>query len=265
MIAKIGKTKRTEAMKKLRIAEQLTQQLEQMITSGHFTLGERLPAERALAEQFGVSRPSLREAIQTLISRGLLVSKPGGGTFVENDTPQATAPCSSPLVELFRENPEYRFDVLEIRHALEGNAAWYAALRATDEDKANIRDCFERMIQRHGSADPMDEARADADFHLAIVEASHNLVLLHVMKNLFELLQNSISHNLDKLYTIPRVFDPLSEQHRELMEAVVASDPERARKAAQEHLAFVEDSLKSIDADEARKVRSLRHLTLLGR
>lgn len=249
----------------MRIAEQVTQQLEQMITSGHFKLGERLPAERALAEQFGVSRPSLREAIQTLISGGLLLSKPGGGTFVQSETPHAAVPCSSPLVELFRENPEYRFDVLEIRHALEGNAAWYAALRATDEDKQNIRARFDDMIRLHGSEDPMDEARADADFHLAIVEASHNLVLLQVMKNLFELLQNSISHNLDKLYTIPRVFDPLSHQHRALMEAVIASDPEAARQAAQEHLAFVEDSLKSIDADEARKVRSLRHLTLIGR
>ena len=166
---------------------------------------------------------------------------------------------------MFRENPEYRFDVLEIRHALEGNAAWYAALRATDEDKRLIQERFECMLAQHGSPDPMDEARADAAFHLSIVEASHNLVLLHVMRGLFELLQNSITHNLDKLYTQPRVFEPLSNQHRELMEAVIAGEPERARKAAQEHLAFVEDSLKSIDADEARKVRSLRHLTLVGR
>ena len=148
---------------------------------------------------------------------------------------------------------------------MDGNAAWFAALRATEADKANIRARFDEMIALHGSEDPMDEAHADAAFHLSIVEASHNLVLLHVMQNLFELLQNSISHNLDKLYTIPRVFEPLKDQHRELMEAVVASDPERARKAAQEHLAFVEDSLKDIDADEARKVRSLRHLTLVGR
>lgn len=250
-------------MKKIRLSDQIAEQLETMIATQGLKPGDRLPAERQLAEQLEVSRPSLREAIQKLISKGLLMSRAGGGTFVQQAG--ATSPCANPMVELFRENPEYRFDVLEIRHALEGNAAWYAALRATDEDKANIRACFEQMIALHGSEDPMDEARADAAFHLSIVEASHNLVLLHVMRGLFELLQNSISHNLDKLYTLPRVFEPLKEQHRELMEAVVASDPERARKAAQEHLAFVEDSLKSIDADEARKVRSLRHLTLVGR
>jgi DNA-binding FadR family transcriptional regulator len=74
-------------------------------------------------------------------------------------------------------------------------------------------------------------------------------------------LQNSISHNLDKLYTQARVFEPLSQQHRELMEAVLAGDPERARQAAGDHLVFVENSLKTIDADEARKLRSLRHLS----
>jgi DNA-binding FadR family transcriptional regulator len=250
-------------MKKIRLSDQIAEQLETMIATQGLKPGDRLPAERQLAEQLEVSRPSLREAIQKLISKGLLISRAGGGTFVQQVG--ATPPCANPMVELFRENPEYRFDVLEIRHALEGNAAWYAALRATDEDKANIRTRYEQMIALHGSEDPMDEARADAAFHLSIVEASHNLVLLHVMRGLFELLQNSISHNLDKLYTLPRVFEPLKEQHRELMEAVVASDPERARKAGQEHLAFVEDSLKSIDADEARKVRSLRHLNLVGR
>lgn len=249
-------------MQKIRLSDQIAEQLETMIVTQGIKAGERLPAERQLAEQLQVSRPSLREAIQKLISKGLLISRAGGGTYVQDMHQLGT---TDPLVTLFQDNPEYRFDVLEIRHALEGHAAWYAALRATNEDKHIIQKRFDDMLAQHGSPDPMDEARADAAFHLAIVEASHNLVLLHVMRGLFELLQNSISHNLDKLYTQPRVFEPLSAQHRELMEAVVASDPERARKAAEEHLAFVEDSLKTIDADEARKIRSLRHLTLVGR
>jgi len=241
----------------MRIAQQIATQLTEAIEQGTYQSGARLPAERVLAEQFGVSRPSVREAIQTLVSEGLLTVKAGGGTFVkaQQDLP------TNPLVALFRENPEYRFDALEMRHALEGNAAFYAALRATDEDKAYIQTCYEHMIKVHGSDDPMDEAKADAAFHLAIAEASHNLVLLHVMRDLFELLQSSVSHNLDKLYTLPRVFEPLKGQHFELMQAVLDNDPERARQAAQDHLVFVEESLKSIDADEARKARSLRRLS----
>lgn len=242
---------------KPRKATQVAEYLEQLIARGHWPLGSRLPAERQLAEQLAVSRPSVREALQQLISKGMLESRVGGGTYVLSIKPVG---FSDPLLTLFRENPEYRFDVLEIRHALEGNAAWYAALRSTDEDKARIHTCFEHMLALHGDPDPMQEAKADAAFHLAIVEASHNLVLLYVMRSLFDLLQNSISHNLDKLYTQPRVFEPLSQQHRELMEAVLAGEPERARQAAENHLSFVEDSLKTIDADEARKVRSLRHL-----
>lgn len=245
-------------MQKIRLSDQIAEQLETMIATQGLKAGDRLPAERQLAEQFEVSRPSLREAIQKLISKGLLVSRAGGGTYVQETPIQLQ---TDTLLSLFRENPEYRFDVLEIRHALEANAAEYAALRATDKDKLRIQECYETMINLHGSPDPMDEARADAAFHLAIVEASHNLVLLHVMRNLFELLQNSISHNLDKLYTQARVFEPLSQQHRELMEAVLAGDPERARQAAGDHLVFVENSLKTIDADEARKLRSLRHLS----
>lgn len=245
-------------MKKIRLSDQIAEQLETMIATQGLKAGDRLPAERQLAEQLDVSRPSLREAIQKLISKGLLISRAGGGTYIQDATQIGQ---TEQLVSLFRENPEYRFDVLEVRHVIEGNAAWYAALRATDEDKRQIKERFEAMIAQHGSDDPMDEAKADAAFHLSIVEASHNLVSLHIMRNLFELLQNSISHNLDKLYTQPRVFEPLSQQHRELMEAVLASDPERARKAAEHHLVFVEDSLKEIDADEARKVRSLRHLS----
>lgn len=248
-------------MKKTRLSERIAEQLESMILDGSLQPGDRLPAERTLAERLEVSRPSLREGIQKLISKGLLFTRPGGGTFVKNSV---ATNFNDPMVAMFRENPEYRFDVLEIRHALEGNAAFYAALRATDEDKIKIRKNFDNMIKLHGSKDPMDEARADAAFHLSIVEASHNLVLLHVMRGLFELLQNSITHNLDKLYTIPRVFDPLSAQHKSLMEAVIEGRPEEAREAAQHHLAFVEDSIKEIDAEEARKIRSLNRLNILG-
>ncbi len=245
-------------MKQQRLSDQIAEKLETMIAEGGLKPGEKLPAERELAQRLEVSRPSLREAIQKLNSKGLLSTRHGGGTYVcESLEPSFV----TPLIALLREMPESRFDVLEIRHALEGTAAYYAALRGTSEDKEKIRDCFEEMIKNHGSPDPMDEARADAAFHLSIVEASHNLVLLHVMRGLFTLLQNSISHNLDKLYTLPRVFEPLSHQHERLMNSVIDGDAEKARQAAQEHLVFVEESLQQIDREEVRKQRSLRGLS----
>ncbi|MES9942808.1 MAG: FCD domain-containing protein [Candidatus Thiodiazotropha sp. 6PLUC2] len=245
-------------MKQQRLSDQIAETLETMIAERDLKAGERLPAERDLAAQLEVSRPSLREAIQKLNSKGLLSTRRGGGTYVcEGLEPSFV----DPLLALLRDLPESRYDVLEIRHALEGTAAYYAALRGTQEDKENIKARFREMIEQHGRyTDPMDEARADAEFHLAIVEASHNLVLLHVMRGLFTLLQNSISHNLDKLYTLPKVFEPLSTQHQRLLQAILDSDPERARQAAQAHMVFVEESLQQIDRATASKQRSLRGL-----
>ncbi len=245
-------------MKQQRLSDQIAETLETMIAEGSLKPGERLPSERDLASRLEVSRPSLREAIQKLNSKGLLKTRRGGGTFVCDGLEPSFV---DPLLALLRELPESRFDILEIRHALEGTAAYYAALRSTEEDKTNIRSKFDQMIEKHGDPDPMEEARADAEFHLAIVEASHNLVLLHVMRGLFTLLQSSISHNLDKLYTLPRVFDPLRNQHERLMDAIIEGDSEKARQAAQSHMVFVEESLQQIDREEVFKKRDLRNVT----
>ena len=248
-------------MERKKLSDQIAEELDKYIAEGELKPGDRLPAERVLAERMGVSRPSLREAIQKLSAKGILHTRAGGGTYVnEAVEPQFV----KPLMAILKEYPDSRFDVLEARHAIEGTAAWFAAIRATKEDKAYIKQCFNTMISVHGSGDPMEEAIADAEFHLSIVKASHNTVLLHIMRGLFTLLQSSISNNLDKLYTIPKVFEPLSHQHEELMKRVLQSEPEKARLAAQAHLVFIEDSLKEIDKEVAREGRSLRRLSILG-
>lgn len=249
-------------METQRLSDRIASELEQMIAAGTLQPGARLPAERRLSERLGVSRPSLREAIQKLASKGLVHSRQGGGTYV---SASLNSGMTDPLMMLLQQHPEARYDVLEVRHALEGQAAYYAALRATDDDRERIRDRFDRMIQLHVEGDdPLAEARADADFHLSIAEASHNIVLLHVMRSLFAVLQNSIKRSLDKLYTIPKVFEPLSSQHEQLMRSVIGGDPDAARNAAQAHLVFVEESLQGIDEEQARHERFLRQASLLA-
>jgi len=248
-------------MKQTRLSDQIAIQLQEMIADGSLQPAEKLPAERQLAERLGVSRPSLREAIQKLTSKGLLSTRRGGGTYVSESLNEGMV---DPLISLLKEQPESRYDVLEVRNALDGLAAYYAALRATDDDRALIKQRFDEMISQHSKGnDPMVEAKADAAFHLSIAEASHNPVLLHIMRGLFVLLQSSIEHNLELLYTIPRIFEPLSKQHENLMKAVVDGSPERARSAAQEHMVFVEESLQHIDQEQARNKRSSRKSTLI--
>jgi GntR family L-lactate dehydrogenase operon transcriptional regulator len=241
-----------------RLSDRVAERLRALIAERGLKPGDRLPAERALAAELGVSRTSLREAIAGLASQGLLMARVGGGTYVQPPATPRAVEALVPYLPLFQGDPQYRFDVLEIRHALEGMAAWHAAQRATDEDRQRIRAAFQTMLDAHGKDDPAGEASADAGFHLSIVEASHNLVLLQVMRGLFDLLQTNISQSREKLYLSPRTFEPLSSQHRELMDGVLAGDPERARAAACDHLEFVHSSLRTFDEDEARRARASR-------
>ncbi|MEW8084915.1 MAG: GntR family transcriptional regulator, partial [Candidatus Thiodiazotropha endolucinida] len=156
-------------MKTKKLSDRIAVELESMIERGDFNPGERLPAERQLAEQLGVSRPSLREAIQKLASKGILHSRQGGGTFVNRNL---SGDACEDLVRRMESRPETWPDILEIRHALEGTSAYFAALRATDEDRKQIRDCYDRMIAAHEAGEGLVEAQADAEFHLAIAEAS---------------------------------------------------------------------------------------------
>ena len=241
-----------------RLSDRVAEQLRTLIAS--LRPGDRLPAERALALNLGVSRTAVREAIAQLSSRGLLRARVGGGTYVQA-SPGPAQVLAEPLelyLPLFQGDPDYRFDVLEVRHALEGATAWHAALRATDSDRTRIGAAFETMMAAHARHDPAGEARADADFHLAIAEASHNLVLLQVMRGLFELLQTNISQSREKLYLSPRTFEPLSVQHRAMMDAIFAGDPERARDATHTHLEFVHTSLRALEENEARRARASR-------
>jgi DNA-binding FadR family transcriptional regulator len=255
---KCGKTNCAgQDMRRQRLSEQIADQLETMIARGDFAPGDRLPAERVLAARLNVSRPSLREAIRTLANKGLLQTRPGGGSFVTDAT---DSPLIDSLVDLLEKEPASQYEVLEIRHALEGTAAYYAAIRASVEDRKNVRRRFEAMIATHEAGDPGAEIQADARFHLSVVQAAGNGILLQLMQGLFKLLHSSIGHNLDQLYEIPKIFEPLSRQHENLMKAVVEGNPERARTAAQEHSAFVDETLHKLDQEQAHRVLSLLRL-----
>ena len=117
-----------------KLSDVITEQLESMILDGTLLAGQKLPPERELALEFDVSRPSLREAIGNLQARGLVERKQGGGTFVNRNLNSA---MTDPLMDLVSQRPETQFDLLEFRHALEGMAAYYAALRGQPEQGDN--------------------------------------------------------------------------------------------------------------------------------
>lgn len=251
-----------DRVKSPKISDTIVRQLESLILEGTLKPGERLPPERELALRLDVSRPSLREALQRLETLGLVETRQGGGTYVG----AVLAPTlTDPLVQLFQRHPETVYDLLEFRQALEGIAAYYAAIRATPADRQILERRFAAIEEGHRRADPVAEAEADAELHLCIAEAAHNVVLLHIMRGLFDLLRRGIVSSRERLYTKEGVREVLLRQHRELYEALLAGDAEAARVAAYDHLTFVEGTLREIDREEERRLRSERRLRTLAK
>lgn len=248
-----------KSVRQPKISDVILQQIEEMILEGTLSPGQRLPPERELATRFGVSRPSLREAVQKLVARGLLTSRQGGGTYVAD---QLGSGFSDPLMALFERHPEAQYDLLEFRYALEGVSAYYAALRSTPADKQKIRSCYEDLQRCHDLRQFEQEVRADVEFHLSIAAAAHNTVLLHMMRALFSLLSHHIGGNLTRIYPKADYRRTIHKQHGLLLQAIEAGDALAARKAVQDHLAYVEDALQEQGRENTRIERSLRRADL---
>lgn len=244
----------------MRLSDQVVQQLLALIQSSGLQAGQRLPSERSLAERLGVSRTSLREAIQRLASQGVLASRVGAGTYLQSPAAQWPQRSVDPLAALMLSDPQYRYDVLEARAALEASTAWHAALRATPHDRDKISQCFERLVRHQQDGDFEQSAQADAQFHLAIAEASHNLVLVQVMRGLFELVLSTVAQNrrLMFIHDSPQTLSRLTGQHEALMRAIAGGDAERARAVITEHLDYVRATLLQTDEDTARRERASR-------
>ncbi|HFZ8994746.1 TPA: transcriptional regulator LldR [Citrobacter freundii] len=238
-----------------RLTEEIASRVRALIEEQRLEAGMKLPAERVLSAQLGVSRNSLREALAQLVSEGVLLSRRGGGTFVRwRHEEWSEQNIVQPLKTLMADDPDYIFDILEARYAIEASTAWHAAMRATAADKEKIRLCFDATL----SEDPDLASQADVRFHLAIAEASHNIVLLQTMRGFFDVLHSSVKQNRQRMYLVPPVFLKLTEQHQAVLDAILHGDADGARKAMMAHLSFVHSTIKQFDEDQARQARVTR-------
>jgi GntR family transcriptional repressor for pyruvate dehydrogenase complex len=244
-----------EPVRNLKLADAIAAHLEQLILEGALHPGEKLAPERELAERLEVSRPSLREAVEKLQGRGLLETTKAG-TFVT----RFMSPLTEPLAAMMQSNEQALIDYLEYRNLVEGEAARLAASRATDIERAAIGDCLQRMREAHKIDDPTAEAEADADLHMLIYEASHNIVMLHIMRAFSEMLRHGVFYNRHQLYTHPGVRDSLLAQHLAIGEAILAHDPDKAAFAASEHMRATAATLAEIRQEQMRVARALRRM-----
>ena len=206
-----------------KLSHAVIRQIEQLILRGILRPGERLPSERELAERLEVSRPSLRDAIAHLQKAGLLSAKPGAGVYVGDVLGSAFSPA---LIELFARHDEAVFDYLAFRRDMEGLAAARAAKLGSDTDLQVIETLFEKMEAVHQKKNAEEEARLDAQFHMAIVEASHNVVMLHMMRSMYDLLRGGVFYNRQVMFKQRTSRAALLDQHRAINDAVQARDAE---------------------------------------
>jgi GntR family transcriptional repressor for pyruvate dehydrogenase complex len=223
------------------VAEAVTTQIEDMIAAGILKEGRKLPAERDLADAMNVSRPKLREALRALEDRGLVTTRHGEGTFIAALTGKAMSPA---LLALYGRHGPAFFDYLEYRREQEGFAARLAADRATQADKARIEKTLADMDRAFEAGDSELSREADFQMHTAIVDASQNATLIHMMASIYDLTRQGVFYNRDFLKTIDGTGEQLLQQHHALGRAVIDGDAAAAEQAAKVHMDFVEQSYR---------------------
>ena len=223
----------------LSVTDAVTEKLESMIVEGTFKPGDTLPPERQLARDFAVSRASLRQALSVLEYRGLILSKQGGGNYVCDVVKKS---FSDPLLDLIKRHHELKFQVIELRQTLECSAAFYAAKRATNEDRVIIRQRLNDLKATVPMKNPVEEARADLELHLAIADAAHNVPLSLMLRNIYSLLLSEIEENLSLVHQVNINSEKLHGQHHEMVELVMEGDSEGARRVVREHLELIRDT-----------------------
>lgn len=237
-------------------SDEIAHQLEALVLEGVLRSGDQLPSERELAVEMGVSRPVLREAIETLVARNILQRRQGDGTFVCDIIGQV---FSDPIASLLPKHRKATIDYLEYRREIEGVAAGFAAQRATRFDIGMLEKCVERMKAAHEAQNFKEEALVDVEFHSLIGEMAHNLVLLHTLRSCYKLLSEGVFQNRSKLYEKAGGRQALLDQHLAIADAVIAGNPAAATQAARDHMTYViEKSLELENEEERERISGLR-------
>lgn len=223
------------------LSGQLSQKLQQQILYGDVCPGHKLASQRQLAAENGLSRATVREAVQDLELKGMVKTFHGGGTVCQN---LLEAHLNMPL-EGVGDNFEFQIQVLEMRAALEGEAAYYAALRATDSQLLSIEREYNAMQVRSNGVTTLSKAKADLRFHTMIAEASHNLLVMSFSQIFYNRYFNAIYGVLDRTFkTHGRYPDGISAQHTQIYQALINRDASLARKVAIEHINYTRNQLE---------------------
>ncbi len=228
-----------------KISDEVYKQLVSLISSGQLKPGEKLPSEREMASDFGISRQSIREALYRAEIMGLVEVRQGEGSFVLSSVRESLKP---PLLVLLEEEAGRIFEFLEVRKLIEGWCAEKAAIEATADDLEKM----EEILQKMEKLVPTDTEweGADVEFHLSIAAATHNVIAIHIM----EALKDSFGSffRFRKVLTRPEKKDLLWLHHHEIYRAISQRDPSLAKRKIIYHLDFIKKKI----AEEMEKMQT---------
>lgn len=225
--------------KRKRLYRQVIDQVLQLIDSGEYPVGSRLPAERDMSERFAVSRPTIREAVVALEAMDRVAVRTGSGVYV----------LEWKGVQGFERNVS-PFELLETRVLFEGEAAALAASMISDEELKSLAEALAEMAQENEAGDTESHV-ADRKFHSIIAAATHNRVLSSVIENLWAAQEGL--HHIKVSHQAICMADPQTRlnEHQAIYDALASRDPQATRAAMRSHFARGIDALHQTTEDEA--------------
>ena len=224
-----------------RLYERIVSQIEQRIEAGVLKVGDQLPSERELAEQFAVSRTAVREAVKALRQKGLLEIRPGRGTFITNGTSDTIRNSLGMLMKIGATKGSG--NLVEVREILEPEIAALAATRITDEYIAAMQEAVNIMDTALDNVDVFVEA--DLDFHLALAEATQNPIIPILMDSIIDLLREQRK----RIGLTSGGLQRGQAHHKKILDAISKHDAQAARLAMQDHLKQVRSDSKTSFTD----------------
>jgi len=210
-----------------RLYQQIADQIRELIQQGGFQVGTRLPPERDLAQQLGVSRPSLREALIALDIEGWVEVRSGSGVYVAAAPPEPAPARTSALGE----SPS---QLMEARSVIEGEVVTLACARISEEQLSRLRGIFDDMKSAISQRRPPLEL--DRQFHLALAESAGNALLARMVRELFDERHSPLSAKISSRFESNRTWTAALHEHEQIMKAVLMRDPIAAQAAMRAHL-----------------------------
>ncbi len=229
-----------EPIKRKNITDEIFRQMRQLILSGEWNSGSKIPSENELTDRFGVSRIAVREALKKLLALDLIETRPGSGTYVKELSAGLYANSLIPLLLLDKPNVRH---VIEFRRAIEVENARLATERATGEDIENLQKILDQMEQSVGDSEKF--AEKDSDFHYEIAKMTRNPFIIKVTLLLKDIMYTAMTDT-----TATLGYDGIVK-HKEILEAIKGHNSQKARRLMRGHF---DHTLKQLDSPAKKRI-----------